>query len=199
MCCHISNGGLVKLVVDIECSDIGRWVQKWCGLMPPLLSLCMCVSLSLFALLRHSLGHGRSTSESLYEEEMVIASSLQTSEWPDLTGSLLQPLWLSVMFSHSHSPLFVFKVPWTFPKRLDRLIILCESATPTVFFHQKKILFTSTRFFLPVVRLASITRLDALQLCYTIWCVVISWYVCVSTYSVGLDVWTSHRARQKVC
>ncbi len=54
--------------------------------------LHMSISLSLFALLCRSLRHGRSTYESLYGEEMVIASSLQPSEWPDLTGVLLQPL-----------------------------------------------------------------------------------------------------------
>lgn len=102
------NGVLVDLAVYIECSGSRRWVQQWCGLMPALLSLCfhLSISLSLFALFHHSLRHSRSTSESLYGEEMVIASSIQPSEWPDLTGSLLQPLWLSVLFSHS--PFFLY-------------------------------------------------------------------------------------------
>lgn len=101
-------GALLELAVYVECSGSRRWVQQWCGLMPALLSLCLhlSISLSLFALFHHSLCHSRSTSESLYGEEMVIASSIQPSEWPDLTGSLLQPLWLYVLFSHSHSPFF---------------------------------------------------------------------------------------------
>lgn len=156
--------------------------------MPPLLYLCMCVSLSLFALLRHSLGHGRSTSESLYEEEMVIASSLQTSEWPDLTGSLLQPLWLSI---------FEFKVSWTFPKWTHHHTQVSNGKS--VFPPKKSPVCVNTLFPSITIRLPSITRLDALQLCYTIWCVVINWYVCASTFYVGLDVWNSHGTRQKAC
>lgn len=126
------------------CSGIGCWDQQWCGLMPAFLCVSPSVYLFLFTLLSRSLRHGWSTSESLYSEEMVIASSLQPSEWPDLTGSLLQPLWLSVLFSHSHSPRFVFKAPPTFPKQLDRLIVRCKSAM--LFFY---LVCVNEVFFLP--------------------------------------------------
>ncbi len=103
---------------------------------------------------------------------MVIASSLLPSEWPDLTGVFLQPLWLSVLFSHSHYLSL-------YSKSLEHFLNgLIDSSSYTSqqwqqSFSAKKQSSLRQHFISASLKITSITRLDALQLCYTIWCIVI--------------------------